>query len=297
MIAPKITVVVPHFNDLYSLDLCLQALMRQTIEQSCYEIIVADNMSPMGADAVMSIIAGRAQLVTAFEKGAGPARNTGANMAKGEILAFTDADCIPDVNWLAEGVKALEDYDLVGGSMRVSVDRSGTLNGAQCFELVFAFNNRDYVERKGFTVTANLFCKKVTFNEVGPFRTEVSEDFEWCQRARGLGFRLGYAAQALVTHPARQDWPALVFKWKRIEAETFALALSRGRKARLFWLLRSWALPLSILVHVPRVLSNPHLTKSSERTSAIVTLVRLRLWRFYEAHRLMLRLKLARRSR
>jgi glycosyltransferase involved in cell wall biosynthesis len=285
---PRISVVVPHYNDLHGLDLCLAALTRQTMPLAAYEVIVADNMSPIGADAVATLIAGRARLVCAVEKGAGPARNAGAEVALGEILAFTDADCIPDANWLAAGVAALEKHDYVGGAMRVSVDTDGPLSGAQAFELVFAFNNRDYVERKGFTVTANLFCAKSTFDRVGPFKTEVSEDREWCERARSMDFRLGYAPLAVVCHPARRDWPALVSKWRRLQAESFALTIARQGGAWL-WLGRAWALPLSILIHAPRILASPHLTEASEQAGAFWTLIRLRLWRFRESHRLLLK--------
>jgi len=285
---PQISVVVPHYNDLHGLDQCLSALARQTLAHSDYEVIVADNMSPMGAEVVEALIAGRARLVIAVEKGAGPARNAGAAVACGEILAFTDADCVPDANWLAEGVAALARHDCVGGSMRVSVDTDGPLSGAQAFERVFAFNNRDYVERKGFTVTANLFCAKSTFERVGPFKTEVSEDREWCERARGMGFQLGYAPLAGVCHPARRDWPALVAKWRRIQAESFALTVARPGGTWL-WLLQTWALPLSILAHAPRVLASPMLSGAGDRARAIGTLIRLRLWRFWEAHRLLLK--------
>ncbi len=285
MTAPLVSVIVPHYNDLHSLDLCLAALSRQTLPPSAYEVIVADNMSSDGENVVKSVIAGRARLVCALERGAGPARNEGANFASGEILAFTDADCIPDGDWLAEGVKALEKIDFVGGAMRVSVTGDGPLTGAQAFELVFAFNNRDYVERKGFTVTANLFCTKTIFVHVGPFKSNVSEDLDWCRRARGLGYHLGYAPAAAVSHPARPNWPELLTKWKRIQSESFALAVTEAG-GKWLWLLRSWGLPFSIVLHAARIVASPLLATPSERFGAIVTLVRLRMWRLVDAHRL-----------
>ncbi len=282
------SVVVPHYEDLVRLDLCLSALSVQTLPRDRYEIIVADNMSPSGLDRVTAVVAGRARIVSAAEKGAGPARNAGVAAAVAPILAFTDADCVPERGWVEAGVAALASCDFAGGAMRVSVDRSKPLTGAEAFELVFAFDNRRYVEDQAFSVTANLFCRRDVFDRTGPFKVGVSEDVEWCQRAGGLGFRIGYAQGAVVAHPARDDWPALVKKWRRMSAEQFALASSR-RFGRVKWAARSLALLPSIIAHAPRVFSSDQLATTGERTRALGTLARLRLWRFADAQRLLFR--------
>src|SRR3546814_15933384 len=82
----------------------------------------------------------------------------------------------------------------------------GPLTSAEAFEKVFAFDNEDYVRSKGFSVTANLFCRRADFEIVGPFRTELSEDKEWCHRAIAKGFSIGYAAAAVVAHTPRRNW-------------------------------------------------------------------------------------------
>lgn len=287
MSMPTISVVVPHYNDLQGLDRCLEALANQTLPRKRFEVIVSDNMSPVGREAVDAVIAGRARLVIATERGAGPARNAGAAVARGDILAFTDSDCVPTPEWLAAGEATLADVDLVGGAMTVSVEPGRALSGAEAFERVFGFDNRDYVERKGFTVTANLFCRRATFTAVGPFKVGVSEDLEWCLRARAKGYCIGFAAGALVSHPARPDWPALLGKWRRLNAESYALTIEQPGGRRRWWL-RSLALPASILLHAPRVLRSASLATPGERTRALATLARLRLWRFVDAQRLLI---------
>lgn len=282
---PEISVIVPHYADLARLDLCLAALAAQRIAPGSFEIIVADNDSPMGAAAVAAVIAGRARLVIAREKGAGPARNAGVAAARGGVLAFTDCDCLPDPDWLAAGRAALADADIVGGRMTVSVRDEAAMTGAEAFERVFAFDNRAYVERKGFTVTANLFTRRAVFDAVGPFRAGVSEDVDWSHRARALGYRLVYAAGAVVAHPARGDWGELRRKWQRMNAESFGLA-RESASGRLRWLLRNGALPLSIAAHAPRVLASGALPDAPTRLRALGTLAAIRLWRLGDALRL-----------
>lgn len=284
MTVPRISVVIPHYDDPASLDRCLSALGQQTIAEP-FEIVVADNMSPQGEAAIAAAIGGRARLALAHDRGAGPARNAGVAESTGEVLAFTDSDCVPQPGWLAAGVAALERHDLVGGRMTVEVG-ANERSGAEAFEQVFAFDNRSYVEDKGFTVTANLFVRRATFDAVGGFRTQVSEDAEWCWRARAAGYRLGYAHDAVVGHPARPDWAALLHKWRRINAESFALACE-ARGGRMRWLAKSWLLPVSIVAHVPRVLRSPALSQTAHRRAALATLARLRMWRFVDSHRLL----------
>ncbi|MDB5423136.1 MAG: hypothetical protein JWQ29_552 [Phenylobacterium sp.] len=283
---PKISVIVPHFQDLDGLDRCLDALGRQTCPTRDFEIVVADNNSPAGEAAVAARIAGRARLVVVTEKGAGPARNGGVAASRGETLAFTDSDCVPEPGWLADGAAALAGFDLVGGRMRVLVDDEAHMTGPEAFEAVFAFDNETYVKRKGFTVTANLFCAHKVFDAVGGFRVGVSEDLEWGQRARAAGYRIGYAPGAVVGHPARRTWPDLQRKWQRLSAETFGLVVSApGGRTR--WLLRSFGLPLSAVAHTPKVLTSPALHTLRDRGRALAVLYRLRLWRFADALRLL----------
>jgi GT2 family glycosyltransferase len=196
---PRISVVVPHFDDLANLDKCLSALERQTIPADQFEIVVADNNSTCGRGPVERTIAGRAQLVTVSERGAGPTRNGGASVARGEILAFTDSDCVPSPEWLAEGTAALADYDFVGGRVTVSVADEGNVTPTEAFEKVFAFDFERYIKRKGFTGSGNLFVPRAIFNAVGGFGTGVSEDVDWSRRAIAKGYRLGYAPAATGT--------------------------------------------------------------------------------------------------
>lgn len=284
---PRISVIVPHFNDPEALARCLSALAAQTLPPQAFEIIVADNGSPQGERTLTDLIDGRARLVIVTEKGAGPARNGGVEAAQGDLLAFTDCDCLPEPQWLEQGIAVLARHDIVGGKMVVAIGHEGAMTGAEAFEAVFAFDNESYVKDKGFTVTANLFCRRADFARIGPFRTQVSEDREWCRRARGMGLSLGYAADAVVAHPPRRTWQELRRKFARINSETYAYYRATRKLGRLQWMVRSFALPLSILPHGLQIMTSPRLRNGTERRGALVMLARQRLWRFAHAWRLL----------
>jgi GT2 family glycosyltransferase len=284
---PKISVVIPHYRDVENLKVCLDALRAQSLPRAAFEIIVADNGSP-GAEAVQAAAdAAGARLVIAQDRGAGPARNAGAAAALGEILAFIDSDCVPQPQWLAEGMKALSGFDFIGGKVNVLVADPHRMTAVEAFETVFAFDNEAYVTKKGFTGSGNLFCPRALFETVGGFRAAVSEDVEWSHRATGRGFRLGYAADAAVGHPARRTWPQLAAKWKRLTLEAYLLASEKpGGKLR--WFLRSLLLPASALAHAPRVLRHPSLS-TRDKLAAMRVLLAIRCWRLLESlKRLML---------
>ena len=283
---PTVSVIIPHFNDLANLDRCLTLLADQTYPSGRLEVVVGDNDSPQGLAEVKRAVAGRAKVVLVRERGAGPARNGAVAASSGAILAFIDSDCRPEPQWISEGVQALGSHDFVGGRVTVAIDDWKALTPVEAFERVFAFNFKDYILRKGFTGSGNLFCRREVFQAVGGFRTGVSEDVDWSRRATGAGFRLGYAPKAVIGHPARRDWAELVRKWRRLNQETFGLACER-RGGRIWWLMRSLALPLSAVAHTPRVLFSDQLYTLRQRLMALQVLYAIRLWRLQAALRLM----------
>jgi cellulose synthase/poly-beta-1,6-N-acetylglucosamine synthase-like glycosyltransferase len=287
---PTVSIIVPHYNDLENLHECLKYLEAQTMARSQYEIIVSDNNSACGLLAVRAACEGIARVVSAPKQGAGEARNAGAAVALSELLAFTDSDCRPARDWLKRGVEALQDADVVGGRMVVGVEDRSRLTAAEAYELVFAFNNRRYVEKQGYSVTANMFTRRDVFGKVGPFRVGVSEDLDWGRRASALGFRTKYAADAIVTHPARRQWPDLIRKWRRLTSESYALTREQSY-GRLRWFFRSWLILLSTFVHFPAALRCNELNSFNQRALATYGLIRLRTWRFVECNRRLLNTK------
>lgn len=240
------------------------------------EIIVADNASSGDIREICDRFAG-VLLAIEPQPGAAHARNRGVAVSTADRLFFLDCDCVPAADWLATALRVAEHGDVIGGTVTVFDETPAPRSGAEAFETVFAFDNRGYIERKGFSVTANLLTSRRVFDRVGGFRAGMSEDLDWCRRATAAGFTLRHEEGLRVAHPTRSDWNALVRKWRRLTEEGWGLE-GRGPGARIRWALRGLAMPASVLLHAPRVLRSPALT-GAEKRRALATLARLRLRR------------------
>lgn len=273
--APDLAVIVPHYNDTIRLRRCLDALAAQDL--TGVEVVVVDNGS---TEPLAPIAAAHpfARFVHEPEKGAGPARNRGVVETRAPVIAFLDADCLPASDWIARAraTGARSDGDLFGGRVDVFDETPPPRSGAEAFEAVFAFDWQGYIEKKGFSVTANLVTRREVFLDTGPLRNGLSEDLEWCRRATSKGWRLKSAPDLRVSHPSRSDWAALRKKWNRTTKETYEL---EGADARARWILKALAMPASALAHLPRVVTSPELAGPGERFRATATLFRLRLQR------------------
>jgi GT2 family glycosyltransferase len=266
-----VAVIIPHYNDAARLARCLRALLPQLTQ--AVELVVIDNGSSEDLAGIRAAFPGL-KLVTEPRKGAAEARNRGVAETTAPALFFLDCDCVPAPDWLAQALRLRGAADIVGGRIDVFDETAPPRSGAQVFEAVFAFDNRAYVQAKGFSVTANLLTRRDVFAATGPFVAGLSEDLDWCHRARAKGFALVYADDLAVGHPSRGDWPALARKWRRLTQEGFAQ--QGGRRA--VWALKALAMPLSVLAHLPRMLRAPGLSRA-ERARGAGTLLRLRLAR------------------
>jgi glycosyltransferase involved in cell wall biosynthesis len=276
--APDVSVVIPHFNQTGLLAKCLDRLARQSIGRERYEVIVADNGTPGGVDAVRALFPDFV-FTSVAEKGAAHARNAALRLARGRAIAFIDADCIAAPDWLERGLEGLADADLCGGRIVVTVENEARPTSVEAFERVFAFRQRDYVEKKNFSATANLFARREAAAAIGAFTSGLPEDVDWCWRGVALGFRLAFNDKSVVSHPARRDWSELIRKWDRLIAERWAGYGGRGLIRNLSWIALAAATALSTAPHLVRVLTSADLKTARDRMAAALTLARIRCWR------------------
>ncbi|MDY6936024.1 MAG: glycosyltransferase [Cyanobacteriota bacterium] len=219
---PKVSVVIPIYNDVRRLEKCLRALENQTYPSDAYEVIVVDNGSEDVA-AVKGLVDrfDRTRFATETTPGSYAARNRGISIATGDVLAFTDADCIPHAAWIERGVNRLvrhPDCGLVAGEIELFFQNRDRLTPVELFEKMTAFTQRDFVECDRYGATANLFTTRQIFDRVGLFQVGLksSGDLEWGQRVSGCGYPLVYAEEVRVSHPARSTFEELYARTRRI---------------------------------------------------------------------------------
>jgi glycosyltransferase involved in cell wall biosynthesis len=234
MSAPlRVSVIIPVHNGAAVLGGCLAALERQSFPRAAFEVIVVDNGSTDDLAPLRRLFPAVRWLA---EPAAGSyaARNTGLRQAAGEILAFTDADCLPDPAWIERGVAALAagDATIIGGEVPW-IDPAGRgLNSYEILEThMFGLSDiRQLIAERGFAITANLLTTRGAFERVGEFDASLKSagDREWVQRAVARGETLRYAGDAIVRHPRRSTREAFFRKQRRLVGGRMAL-LRRSR--------------------------------------------------------------------
>lgn len=219
---PFVSVIIPVRNNYSGLQLCVKALERQSYPSNFLEVLCIDD----GSEQQIELSSGLSLNVSVFrqaQKGSYAARNLGIKQAKGEILAFTDSDCIPEVSWMEEGVKALlalcaERSGIIGGQIEFTFERPKRPTVAELYDSTTFMQQAVLVNKHQFSVTANLFAKRSLFDEVGFFdeRLQSGGDGEWGKRVYGAGYAINYAQHAIVKHPARNTIEAIRTKWLRV---------------------------------------------------------------------------------
>src|SRR3954452_20493964 len=102
-----VSIIIPTYNDWKRLSLCVNALADQSYSKDKFEVIIVNN-NPADTIPANFILPDNAIIITEEAPGSYAARNAALRMAKGEIIGFTDSDCIPDPNWIKNAVDYLE---------------------------------------------------------------------------------------------------------------------------------------------------------------------------------------------
>jgi GT2 family glycosyltransferase len=206
---PTFSVIVPSYRRPRQLAACLESLERQAYPATDYEVIVVDDAA-MRADLEPITSTARryiCRLLSQKRRGAAAARNAGAEVARGRLLAFTDDDCEPDPSWLTALERALgEQHEraLVGGRVVNALPDDPFASATQALVdfVGEAFNAEP--GRARLLTSNNLAVATAAFRDLGGFDTTFTgaggEDRELCLRWLHHGYPAVYRAEALVHH-------------------------------------------------------------------------------------------------
>lgn len=212
-----VSIIIPTYNDWDILRKCIAALEKQTFPKDRYEVIIVNN-NPGGQVPADLTLPDNFKLITEEKPGSYAARNTGLKIAKGIIIGFTDADCIPDKDWIKNGVEFLcnnQNFSRVAGRIDI-LQKSKRPSVIEKYNQLYGFPQKWLVSHGGGSVTANLFTYKYVFDKVGGFDDKLMSmgDKLWGMKAQGAGFLIAYVENVLVQHPPR-NLAELVKKEKR----------------------------------------------------------------------------------
>ena len=207
---PKVSIIIPAFNEEKMIGQCLQSLLVLNYPKNKYEILVVDNNS---TDATAKIIQ-KYEVSYLKEKRPAPAaaRNLGIKKAKGEIVAFMDADCVVDKNWLINLIKGFHPNTKiagVGGDIRALTHK----NLIEKWADVFLFNHK--FTKIPFLITGNCAYKTEVVKKVGLFNPSFryGEDVDLSWRIFSLGYQFAYAPKAIVYHQVPKSLGQLLKKY------------------------------------------------------------------------------------
>jgi len=199
-----ISIIIPAYNSEKTIGKTIEALVKQSYSRRNYEIIVIDDGS---IDRTVGIVGKfkNVRLIKQKHKGPATARNLGAKHAKGSIILFTDADCIPDKNWIKNMVEPFKNKKIVGVS--------GTYRTFNKDRLIARFEGYEIAERHksmkkekniDFIGTFSAGYKKDIFLKFGgfdeSFPTASGEDPELSFKLSKAGLNMIFQPKAFVYH-------------------------------------------------------------------------------------------------
>jgi glycosyltransferase involved in cell wall biosynthesis len=201
VVTAVISAIVPVLNGMPWLEDQLRALAAQECDVE-WEVIIADNGSTDAGPLLVQQWAERNHRVrwidASAEPGASAARNAGVQAARGDLLAFCDADDVVHPGWLASCARALDTFDVVAG-----VFDFWALNGHVGLPPVPASMQQYSFLPAG--LSANLAVRRGAFEAVGGFSPELvtGEDIDLCWRLQTVGFRFAVEFEAVVSKRGR----------------------------------------------------------------------------------------------
>jgi lipopolysaccharide/colanic/teichoic acid biosynthesis glycosyltransferase/glycosyltransferase involved in cell wall biosynthesis len=211
----KISVIIPVYNSQEIISECLRAIEQQSLPRDMYEIIVVDDAS---TDHTVEIVKSFEQVrcISISHGGPSAARNAGAREARGEIIAFTDSDCVPVSYWLEKITAPFEKPDVIGvkGVYRTIqkrlISRFVQLEYQYKYERMTRQSNIDFIDTYSAAYRREVFLANGGFDTA--FVVPSVEDQELSFRLAQKGYLMVFSQTAEVYH--RHD-QYLADYWKR----------------------------------------------------------------------------------
>lgn len=232
----KVSIIIPIYNAESFLPSLLQSILSLDSDPKDYEVIIVDNNSSDKSNSLIEEwkLKNPGINLNVFyydeKQGSYAARNYGVRKALGEILAFTDGDCILSSDYLKNINKnedKFKDY-VIGGNVDLIMKDKKSL--WENYDILNHLKTEKSI-KKNKIATANLIVSKQRFFEIGFFsEIESGGDFEWSERA-SKACKLLYIPDIVVFHPTRKTFKEHLIKYRRF-GRGQAQKISSKRKGR-----------------------------------------------------------------
>ncbi len=214
---PHVSIIIPSYNRAAQLERCLRSLYALNYPQQHLEIIVVDDASIDETASMLHCLMQEStvqhcpiRIIThTIQQGVAISRNTGAEAAKHDLLAYIDSDCVASPAWLTELVPALQDTRIaaVGGMLR-SYDTISTLGRYEDVRSSLFMGVRpQQVRLEGpltYLPTASMLVRREAWQQLGGFAPlTFGEDVDFCRRLLTHNFQILYLPYGTVYHDYR----------------------------------------------------------------------------------------------
>ncbi|WP_200343869.1 glycosyltransferase [Halochromatium glycolicum] len=198
----KVSIIIPTYNRGRLLRQCLDAVLMQQ-EAPPFEVVVVNDGS---TDETAEVIKEYANVRLISQTNAGPAaaRNNGAAQARGEIVVFTDDDCIPEPDWLKQLVAPFGRPEVAGAKgayycdQREPIARFVQLEYEEKYKELERHEYIDFVDTYSAAFRRNLFLAADGYDTA--FTTASVEDQEFSFRLANAGHKMVFVPEARVWH-------------------------------------------------------------------------------------------------
>lgn len=215
---PKVSVVVPVKNGAAKIRDLLDSLMKVDYDKDKLEIIVVDGCSTDGTQEIVSKYP--VKLVVEKKPGVNAARNTGVKISTGEIIAFTDHDCVVPKDWIKKIVENLQNPEVgcVGGQiLRYNDEFLARYADESIIPVMRIFKKKTLLDRISspiyYPVGCNFAVKREAVEKTGFFdeRFEYGfDELEFAERVCEKGYKILLTPEITVKHKHRSSFSELL---------------------------------------------------------------------------------------
>lgn len=252
---PFVSIIIPVKNEADVLTNCLNSIKNLNYPQDKIEVIVSDAMSSDKSCEIAESF--NAIIVKNPKKTVAPGRNESFKIAKGEIIAFTDADCTVDKNWITASLKHFSDLKVagVGGSNITPSEESdfGKAVGFVFSEKIFAAGsiharNLSKMQEVRSLPGCNAIYRKEALKKVMPQDEMLltCDDTEMNKRIIDMGYKLLYTPDVYVWHHRRANFKGLFRQMYRYAIGRLQLGKKHAGTLNLVHIFTGISLPIYI---------------------------------------------------